>query len=106
MYVLSAYNDKLQQNRGVSGLFIGVRASLLNAILPFGNWYLLGVPFLVKTRRMVSYLTSLNHHHVHNASFITLSSVLVLPNATGVCILLLEANAACTRRGDRAVAMH
>jgi hypothetical protein len=52
-YLLITTNCK--QIRGVSGLFIGVRASLLNAILPFGNWYLLGVPFLVKTRRMVSH---------------------------------------------------
>jgi hypothetical protein len=53
-HVLSSLYFEIQQNRGVKGLFIGVRASLLNAILPFGNWYLLGVPFLVKTRRMVS----------------------------------------------------
>ncbi|CAN0066632.1 unnamed protein product [Pylaiella littoralis] len=38
---------------GVTGLFLGVRSSILNVLLPFGNWYLLGVPFLIKTRRML-----------------------------------------------------
>ncbi|CBJ30792.1 conserved unknown protein [Ectocarpus siliculosus] len=38
---------------GFAGLFLGVRSSILNVLLPFGNWYLLGVPFLIKTRRML-----------------------------------------------------
>lgn len=41
------------KHRGLVGLFVGVRSSILNVILPFGNWYLLGVPFLIKTRRML-----------------------------------------------------
>eukprot|EP00904_Undaria_pinnatifida_P002364 jgi/Undpi1/12128/HiC_scaffold_5.g01804.m1 len=41
------------KHRGVTGLFLGVRSSIFNVLLPFGNWYLLGVPFLIKTRRML-----------------------------------------------------
>ncbi|CAM9774047.1 unnamed protein product [Ascophyllum nodosum] len=39
--------------RGVTGLFLGVRSSIFNVLLPFGKWYMVGVPFLIKTRRML-----------------------------------------------------
>ncbi|KAG5177788.1 hypothetical protein JKP88DRAFT_331191 [Tribonema minus] len=37
-----------------AGLFAGVRSSIIGACLPCSSWYALGVPFLVKTRRMAS----------------------------------------------------
>eukprot|EP00903_Cladosiphon_okamuranus_P015732 g14520.t1 len=49
---ISSVRHVLRQS-GVVGLFLGVRSSILNVLLPFGNWYLLGVPFLIKTRRML-----------------------------------------------------
>eukprot|EP01084_Bolivina_argentea_P261165 441233_1 len=55
---VSAAIKTVIKTSGVSGLFEGIHLSisnsiLLNAIIPFGNWYMLGVPFLLKTRRML-----------------------------------------------------
>ncbi|CAM9657312.1 unnamed protein product [Chrysoparadoxa australica] len=50
---LKSSADHILKERGIAGLFLGVRASILSVVLPFSNWYLMGVPFLVKTRRML-----------------------------------------------------
>jgi len=41
------------KERGWSGLLLGVRSSLIRSILPHRSIYTMGVPFLVKTRRML-----------------------------------------------------